>query len=55
MRSVFWLAFKRVGAIGIETFNQFAPPEIEVDVAAARHKHGLGYHDLGLRGRFGTN
>jgi hypothetical protein len=46
MRSVFWLAFKRVGAIGIETFNQFAPPDIEADIAAARHKYGLGYHDL---------
>jgi hypothetical protein len=38
--------FKRVGAIGIETYKQFAPPDTESALTSVKHKCGLGYHDL---------
>ena len=36
----------RLGAVPWTSENQFAPSDIETDVAQARHKYGLGYHDL---------
>lgn len=45
-RITFWAAFKAIGAVAVETFNQFAPPDVETTLAGVRHKDGLGYHDL---------
>jgi hypothetical protein len=45
-RTTFWYTFKRVGALGIETFNQFAPPNTEAELGDVKHRDGMGYHDL---------
>jgi hypothetical protein len=44
--SAFKYAFKRVGALGIETFYQFAPPDTAAALGGVRDKFGLGFHDL---------
>lgn len=48
-KTTFWYVFKSVGAVGIETFNQFAPPDSEAALSPVRHKFGLGFHDLYFR------
>jgi hypothetical protein len=44
--TTFGYTLKKVGALGVETFAQFAPPVSEPDLAPVKEKKGLGYHDL---------
>ncbi len=44
--TTFGYTLKKVGALGIETFAQFAPPELERELTPVREKGGLGFHDL---------
>jgi hypothetical protein len=39
-KTTFWYTFKTIGAVAVETFNQFAPPDTEVALAPIRHKDG---------------
>jgi hypothetical protein len=45
-KTTFWYTFKRAGAIGVETFNQFAPAASEPELGDVKHRDGMGYHDL---------
>lgn len=45
-KTTFWFTFKRLGAVGVETFNQFAPAASETELSDVKHRDGMGYHDL---------
>jgi hypothetical protein len=47
--TTFGYTLKKVGAIGIETFAQFAPADSKTDLESVRAKSGLGFHDIYFR------